>query len=615
MKKLLIFKYSFLLIWLLLKTSSILAQGDISLELEYNIKASIIKNFAISGISSYQPERISDSTFLLSNTHVAPGLQGPFYHLQYPGFGYTDRELECKVTEMDNMQYPDDSWDLYKVDFLKTATNDTLVSWNSYKYFLKKAGDYLISTGSFFRLISKKNILVAVNEKKQIKFISGLTFNHAISQDFRLNRKKPETYIPFLKMKLFHRNFEEIEFVRREKNLLIFLATSKVSNQIYEYEYYLDPQIPDNFVKVVSLTPPFKYVETDSITKSNYSQPNYKIDIDFASLEDKEHYMLDALMKNIYMYRLLHLDNLYERINADTSTWILNEGKSDLDSLLPNFDEYLAEFKLLQYGCCFTNKGPWQCLDINNKARIDFPIFEPVKLANKYRLVVGSTRMYGYIEFYKFYKSKDEVLVKRPGKYATKEAGVQEDWCGVPEGYFGQGEGTRYRYDLYYHPEKREDKVNPPYPCEYLPPAPLYPRQISDVFENICPPEEPISPYDRIKQPVDHYLVALDTKTREVYFLSGKEIYLSKATTLYRFGKSPQEPEDMSKWQLPEKLTYIRDRLYRYLVDNVKEEDIVSQDDEKITLEVEGEEYGQPLRLRVHFYHATPEMLDIEKLK
>lgn len=535
--------------------------------------------------------------------------------LSYPGFGYSPYTPQIEMKSA-NVDFPNSDWTLYDVSFIQSPQSDSLINWDSFEWFDEISGKSIRLRKDFYQLYSQKKMLIGVDKNEEyIKFISMPWFNHPIAGDFELDRNIPETYMPFLKIKLYYRQFDEIQFSSQKEDFLIFVGIRENSfGKKVKYGYQLNPSKPDSLVSIGLMTPLSELFpsEQGDIKTNDSSNKTLKEDkISFLTLGDKKIYILNSLMKNIYAHRFL------KEINGSNSyplVWGLKNELSVIDSLLPNFDEYLAQIKLLQYGCCRSDDGYFRnCFDY--KSRIDLPIFEPVQLDNKYRLVVGSTRIYGHVEFYKFYKSKNEVLVKRPGKYATKEAGVQEDWCGVPEGYFGQGEGTRYRYDLYYHPEKRQDKVNPPYPCEYLPPAPLYPRQLSDVFENICPPSEPISPYDRIKQPVDHYLVALDTKTREVYFLSGKETYLSKATTLYRFGKSPQEPEDISKWQLPEKLTYIRDRLYRYLVDSVKEEDIVSQDEEKIILEVDGEEYGKPLKLRVHFYHATPEMLDVQVIK
>lgn len=584
----------------------IYAQTISNLSLEYQIKSKVIKNIVLSDLY-FRQSFIKDSTLLNSDIEITT--QGTFYYLQYPGFGYLPSDLDVEIAPVE-LKFPDENWTLYNIIFLRTPQNDTLVSWNNYKY-SKAYNDYIIGSGSLFNLVTRGKLLIAVSKNREIKFISGFDINHPIAQYFKLKNKKPKSYLSFLQLKLFNQQPDKIEFLREENDLLVFATTKFYGKLVSQKEYYIDPKKPDHFVKSRFTTPPISYSQVPKDLIPN--NENFKLDLHFTSLEDKKRYILDALMKNIYMHRLLHLDNPVARLNIDTATWQFKEGPSDFDKMLPNYDEYLAQFKLLEYVCCFTNSGPWECPGLNDKERIEYPIFEPIQLDNKYRLVVGSTRMYGNVEFYKFYKAKDEVLIRRPNKNNTEVKNVNGLWCGVSDGFFGEGEGTQYRYDLYYRPEKQKDKVEGlPEPCAYPPPNEL--NSIHKIYDNVCPPYKPLPAYGRIIEPVDHYLVALDTKTREVYFLSGKDIYLSKATTLYRPGESPQEPADINKWELPEKLVYIRDRLYRYRVDKVKEDNIITKDDDKMILEVKGEEYNKPITLRVIFYNATPEMLSIEKI-
>lgn len=603
------------------------AQLSISMELEYRIKVAVIKNEALGTIFFNNKYSVITDSLSLMEENSLSFIKRPLYFLQYPGFGYLPDELNWKISQM-KLNFTDKDWKFYKVDFLNDSHNDTLVSWSNYKYYSIDDKRVHLSpvNSSFIRLAGKKNILIAVNKNMQIKFISGSVFCSAIAQDFKLKEKNPESYLPFVLLKLFYLQYKKIEFARKEDSLLVFLATGiSHSGKTYQYEYYLNPKSPERFVKTKNVTPKTPYIPSDTIIKNKDPYANYKIDLGFANVEDKKRYMLDALMKNIYMYRLLHLDSLAERLNIDTTTWHLREGVSDLDSLLPNYDEYLGEFALLRYGFGWDTTGyPYSYFYTEGKSRIDQPIFdEPNKLANHLRIVVGTKRIYDGVEFYKFYKNRDEILFKRPSKYTEQTGGPGAPWCEVGN-FFGHNEKSWYRFDYYYHPEyKTEYKLEKKQPlsCENIsPPYPLSPPNITDLVTNPFMDykfgDEFRSPYSFIDHSVDHYLVALDTKTREVYFVSGKDIYLSKATALYRFGgNGPQEPESLEKWELSEKLTYIRDRLYRYRVESVKEENIISKDDIKMILEVSGWDYDNKIKLKVTFFNATPEMLKVEEIR
>ncbi|MCP3931152.1 MAG: hypothetical protein GY705_18870, partial [Bacteroidetes bacterium] len=225
-----------------------------------------------------------------------------------------------------------------------------------------------------------------------------------------------------------------------------------------------------------------------------------------------------------------------------------------------------------------------------------WPSFIDLIGTGNYDEIAGSS-MYNNVTFYRFYKDTLGVLFKRKtGKYNDI--------------------GPYFRYDYFYQPEikkehqewQRKTQSKAPYP----PPEPMpeYPNHFGGNPK--CLPYKP--PFDdEWKGGFDYYLLALDKDTRKVYFISGKDIYLSKAIHLYP-PVQDELPENIVSWELPYKLAYIRDRLYAYQVSSVTEENIVSRDEEKIILEVTGEEYGQERKMEVTFYNADPELLEIKFL-
>lgn len=586
------------------------AQSDLSLRTEYLIKSAVIKNLALNEIY-LSGKGIADSTFLLEEGTRNTSLQGPMHNLLFPGFGFTPYELVF-LTDPLNIKYPNKKWKLYRVNFPNTPKNDTLNSWGNYKWYDAHVKKYTWSSGSYWSLVAYKNSLVGINDNQEIKFIAGMgLLNHAISSDFKLKKKKPRSYLPFLRMKLFSYQYDDIRFLRYEGSDMVFLLTNKKGAQKVEYEYFLNPDNPDKRGRRVRITP--DSLMRQSQAESGRGRYPLPVDLPFASLQEKEDYLRDALMKNIYMYRILHLDSLEERLNIDPANGHLREGPTALDSLLPNYDEYLSEIGMYKYRCCFEKGRPWLCFD--HYYRMQFPIYGSGKPGDKHRLVVGDTRHYKKVEFYRFYKYGPECLLKRESKYTEQEGGPGKKWCGV-RGYYGDGKRRWYRWDFFY-PQAYSKMLKPYFParidelgmCAFQPPPP--PRPSEPPFEDVCPPTMPDTESDSF---ADNYLLALDTDTREVYFISGKDIYLSKAVNLYTWGKSPQEPDLNAEWELPARLFYMRDRLFRYNVRKIEEKHIVQNDDEKITVQVDGEEDGKTIKLRVTMYKARPEMLEIERL-
>jgi hypothetical protein len=446
----------------------------------------------------------------------------------------------------------------------------------------------------------------------EVKFISGFVIPTMIAEDFNLEEENPRTYLKFLELKLYSSQYTKIEFSHKEEGNLVFVATAEWSSGTYQIEYYIDPRLPDKVVKKGES----KLIKPKESPESRPTPTNHLTHTPapgFKDVEEKKSYVLDALMKNIYLYRLLHLDSLPERMNLDTSIWHLREGPSDFDRLIPNYDEYLGIFKLVEGGCCYGKSGcSERCFYAEKRAQ--FPVYEPLPhpLNLNYKRVVGERRIYPQVQFYRFYTIGKESLIRRESKYTRQASGPGEEWCPVGN-LLEDGDRRWYRYDFYYHPEYRQSlkryevkryKVQGD-TC-YYPPPPSFPISVRNL--NTYPD------YAYPEANSNYYLVALDTFTRQVYFVSGEEIYLSRVVNLYSPGDNPHQMDPDRKWAQPEQLLYLQDRLYQYRVDDLTEEHIIFNDEEKIVLKVQGLEDGRPLPLRVTMYKARPEMLEVERL-
>lgn len=527
------------------------SQPVLSAELEYKIMCSVQKNVSMSllfnRMAMYKRQDRENSI-------------SPWYFLSFPGFGFVPGELDFQVTKSD-LKYPDENWQLYELIFSDTPHNDSLYQWSAgvgYIYHLKK-------------------VLFGVNEKEEIKFVSGAPFSHPMAKDFNLQKDSPDTYLPFLYLKLFSFQFDFIEFSGMEKDELVFIGSSNGDGvQKLKLKIFINPEDPDKQGNIN-----IKFIEQP---KPAPSRPF--LNLKFKNLEDKKRYLLNVLMKNIYMYRIMHLPDLEERLNVNPSARLFKEGHSELDSLLPNYDQYWYDINWVTFNLTYANGN---CPNV-------WKDFQGSLLTDKGRNVVGNI-MFDGLEFYRFYKDTVEVLPHRSGKYNSS----MSSW-----------EANHY-YQT--HPEerkKRDELVQKGYPPPPPPPSEHMPEILKFGGNPKCLPYNlPFS--EKWQRRMDYYLLALDTETREVYFISGKNIYLTKAAHLYP-PVNKELPASIKDWANPYKLEYIKDRLYSYQVPIVAEENIVAQDEEKMILEVTGMEYGKEIKLRVTFNIAAPEELEIENI-
>lgn len=611
--------------------------ADPSPDVEYRIKRTIFRYYMLRGLWEMR------NNPLLEYPETPKSSSQTLFRLlqnQYFGFGYMPAEPDVLIRPFTKWTYPDKQYKLYTVEFLESPLNDTLGSWyavNGYTPGYNPNESFSTFPAGIWPLIRMKYILAGVNDGGDVKIISWY-LSHQISEDFKLNRRKPQTYIPFLKFRnfVYNADFENFtyKYLRKQgKDTLVFLQEYKNG---YKAEYVLDARYPDKRGATKSLYPPnseeLKRFRADTtiarITYRDYK--HYTIPLGFPTLADKERYLKDALMRNLYAYRILHLENLAQRISLDTASMLIRPGDSEIKSLIPDFDEYIGNIALLKHFCC-PHTDNRLCVDRD----CGYPIYDGEGyIDDVLKATVGYYSYNGYIELYAFVKTRKEVLYKRPGSFHDAREQLPAKWDSVsskgmevrsgytlpphyaPPWEFAVGDTNShawYRFDTYYFPELKEAN-RPPLPIN------------ADTLYYNCYHQLPVrNVIDDLKEPADFYLLALDTRTREVYFLSGEGIFLSAAINLAQSqsgGHSYQtEIDPKTKRPAPllleTKLCYIRHRLFQYLVGRVTKEHIVEMTDEKIVLEVTGRPFPfrpNPYKLRVTFYEKRPEQLEVEVL-
>jgi len=476
----------------------------------------------------------------------------------YTNFGYTQARLEWDVS-YSKLPYPDTSWSLIQISLLDQPKNDTILAKDS----------RLLRKGSY----SNPGLVAFNNNTQEIKFISGGYINHSIEKDFNLDSKHPKSYLPFIKLKLFSREYNKIKFLKKEGNILTFLGSkiNKEQNLHNERKWSLNTNTPD-------------VLESGKTTwtKPRPMDNRGYLRLGFDGEEDKRKYLFNSLMKNLYLYRFHQLPNLAEKLKLDTNTLHYTSYTPVQDSLLPDYDEYLNRMHMVKYNLRLCNK--------NRKSLISS--FQQMRGDSKTGNILFTT-FFENLEFYYIYKDTIETLRSRPNKDLNNYGST--------------------RYDYYYQPEEKlKNQQSLEKYGVHRPPPSRFPPLIKNGGDPNCSFYNPHLS-EKMKGRTDYYLVALDTKTKEVYFISGKDIYLTKALKLYP-PINNSAPKNIAEWKLPYKLQYIKDRLYHYQVSDISEDNIVSINNEKVVLNVSGTEYGKKIELKVIFHNDNPEVLSIEKM-
>lgn len=107
---------------------------------------------------------------------------------------------------------------------------------------------FFISNSIVDNLFSKK-ILLAYS-KDEILVLSGNIPNSFYSNKFKLNKKKAESYIKYLELKLFKNGVSNILYVKKNKDWLFFKTTQKLFTEKVCVYYKVNKENPDIVIEI-----------------------------------------------------------------------------------------------------------------------------------------------------------------------------------------------------------------------------------------------------------------------------------------------------------------------------------------------------------------------------
>ncbi|MGY4384644.1 hypothetical protein ACVWYN_001670 [Pedobacter sp. UYP24] len=178
---------------------------------EYYIYNRVYKNIA--GFYSYSKAKKNlDENGLLSSRGIFD-----FFDIIMPDFGY---KMDMKIEKVD-WHYPVKGYTLFKIEMpgLRYKYHTGKFEDKDYAFSLDKNGPADLP-GEFY--------LIAINGRREIKYISGLFFTEDIAEDFDLNPVKPESYFDYLKYITYSTQTEDLKFIKKKAKLLLFEAFSQL---------------------------------------------------------------------------------------------------------------------------------------------------------------------------------------------------------------------------------------------------------------------------------------------------------------------------------------------------------------------------------------------------
>ena len=425
------------------------------------IKEQILKNFTLGAIlHKVDYYRECDNCISRNVARFSDSTIG------FPSFGYQPLEPICELSPT-NFVYPDNSWKIFEATFPFNKRNLALTRFSS---------GYSGVIGNSF--------LIAFNQKEDIKYISRRFFLvDDIKSDFNLNKENPESYIPYIELKWYESGVRNLTFERIEDSLFVFKSKRKAADEHswIEREYYMNPDQPDNIVKSKSIVSGSTFKDW---TKLPYDTLNFNF------FDTKKALMKDALMRNFYTHKF------YTQFKGSTDIddirkEFLEKGLT-LD-VIPAYDEYLGQIKLMKKFVCWEDVLSFKKY-INDQSLDEIPIYENAQegkmIGKKYK------KLNPNLEFYAFYRDTSEVLFKND--YSTSELDIKE---------------FRYINKMIAQPikDKNEDSLPPPM------------FDLFDKWENECK-NNPPNFNKQAGNLYKHYLLAYNTETNKVYFISGDDI-------------------------------------------------------------------------------------------
>ncbi len=128
------------------------------------------------------------------------------------------------------LRYPNPNIDLFEVtnfnyEFSRIGSDGEIeIVNNSKEYFDSKPKVDQLS----------RRMLIGINRKeKSIIYVSGYFYLTKISNDFDLDMNNPDSFIQFLRLKLFNYNMNDFSFVKQRKKYLLYKGYSKATSANY----------------------------------------------------------------------------------------------------------------------------------------------------------------------------------------------------------------------------------------------------------------------------------------------------------------------------------------------------------------------------------------------
>lgn len=541
--------------------------------LAYKLQSAVIKNFAFSEMFSRANVFLEVDNSVYSNGDIARGLS-------YPGFGYSSLQPEFEIEKLPYF-LQDTSLDVYKLTLKKGQEwEEDMKNFNS----LISLNKSLHVTLNAYNQLNWSNSLLLAWDGRKVIYLGGFLTNNDILYLFDVDWNDPHSLVPYLSTK-YYGLFDTVCYATSINNEYIFRGLRKQDDG----EVCLRRHI---VVNKQTFHTRQEYLEENTY---NFEQTlEYCVDMPrsqdnaspapFTRFGDKRDFLFDALMKNMFTTKWRIKRSKRPREDVLSSSKEVISYLSEIDEILPNFDEYLKHFELVTYPYC-------QNTTIRALERhADFyPLIERVGAVYDQSL---SKKQVGFgitdsdIEFYRIMVSKPTMLFRKKSSLTT----VQIDEWTV--------EGEWYRY-----PTLLKDDLDDKYTLgsSNLPTMATLPVNCETYGLSNFKMEKAVNcPY-----PFDYYLLALNKKTREVYFISGPDILLSECVDLYNLAPSNVAFIERDRNL---QLSYIQDRLYQYQIPMIIEsEHIQSIRDDKMLLRIPGVIRSKPVMLSVEINLFSPE--------
>jgi hypothetical protein len=518
--------------------------GFKTIEIDYDmVKGEVIKNAIFFRMYLLAKNQRKKEVKIISRSN----------YLVFPGFGYSLYDLDVELKKSP-YKYPDKDWVVFEVSFPLNGNNKKLLSW----------------WGKEMMAFFMQRVLIAVNDKSEIKFISGgYFFKNPIAQDFELEKTGMDNYIDFVKFKLFNFDYDSIFIQRKEGRNIIFHAEKKECEGVFiKKEYTLNLDDPDGPLRGVLIPSENEniYCPYETFIPDQFVFENFDV---------KQRFLLDALTRNMYLnYTIDHLDEILIDLEYDSSRQLIL--KNNFDNL-PNCDEFLGQFKLDKKVVCWDDKESLIVFG-NSKYKFEMPLLH---VENGHKVVYGFGKASRKFEVYGFYRKDKPILFQIEDNDLTKIQGQ--------------------RYDpMLTNKEKGKIDVVEELKEPYLDWIQACPEEHDDLL-------------NYFNEEMKFYLLAIDVKTNQIYFLSGEDILLSKSTDLYGYSNRNGliEP-DFSKRNLINKLSYIKDRLYSFQVKKIDESQVILNSPSQLVIQTKGYKDKQQINIKATLNYDNPEELLID---